>query len=234
MRIVVDHTIIVDFPVSLPRVTLALRVTPEDNHDQTVAGWRIGPDCDARLNVGRDGYGNILTMLYADGPLDRIEIHVGGEVFTGPSSGILSAAHPEPLPPSLFLRQSFGNAEAPDLAALAIDAIEEAEGDIDRLHLLNVALHRRAEESGADVLAAMFVAAARRLNYPARCVSGYFARDGGATPHFWAEAYVADVGWVGFDPAIGLSAGEDHARVASAIDLSGVATVIGGRIRTES
>jgi transglutaminase-like putative cysteine protease len=93
-----------------------------------------------------------------------------------------------------------------------------------------VALHRRADDSGPDVLAAMFVTAARRLNYPARCVSGYFARDGGATPHFWAEAYVADVGWVGFDPAIGLSAGEDHARVASAIDLSGVATVVGGRI----
>lgn len=230
MRIAVDHTIIVDFPVSLPRVTLALRVTPEDNHDQTVSGWRIGPDRDARLTIGRDGFGNILTMLYADGPLDRIEIHVGGEVFTGPSSGILSAAHPEPLPPSLFLRQASGTAEAPDLAALAIDAIEETDGDIDRLHLLNVALHRRADDSGADMLAAMFVAAARRLSYPARCVSGYLARDGGATPHFWAEAYVADVGWIGFDPAIGLSAGEDHARVASAIDLSGVATVVGGRV----
>ena len=235
MRIAIDHTIIVDFPVSLPRVTLALRVTPEDNHDQTVTGWRIGPDRDARLNIGRDGYGNVLTMLYADGPLDRIEIHIGGEVFTGPSSGILSAAHPEPLPPALFLRQSSGNADAPDLAALAIDATQGgAEGDIDRLHLLNVALHRRAEDAGADDLAAMFVAAARRLNYPARCVSGYLARDADAVPHFWAEAYVADVGWVGFDPAIGLSAGEDHARVASAIDLSGVATVVGGRISSTS
>jgi len=230
MRIAVDHTIIVDFPVSLPRVSLALRVTPEDNHDQTVSGWRIGPDRDARLNIGRDGYGNVLTMLYADGPLDRIEIHVGGEVFTGPSSGILSATHPEPLPPALFLRQPSGTAEAPDLAALAIDAVEGADGDIDRLHLLNVALHRRADDSAPDELAAMFVAAARRLNYPARCVSGYLARDGGAAPHFWAEAYVAEVGWVGFDPAIGLSAGEDHARVASALDLAGVAAVVGGRV----
>lgn len=230
MRIAVDHTITVEFPVPLPRVTLALRVTPEDNHDQTVSGWRISPDRDARLNVGRDGYGNILTMLYADGPLDRIEIHVGGEVFTGPSSGILSAAHPEPLPPALFLRQSPGDAEAPDLAALAIEAADGASGDIDRLHLLNVALHRRASESGPDVLATMFAAAARRLNYPARCVSGYVARDGGAAPHFWAEAYVADLGWIGFDPAIGLSASEDHARVASALDINGVAAVVGGPV----
>lgn len=234
MRIAVDHTITVDFPAPLSRVTLALRVTPEDNHDQTVAGWRIGLDCDARLSAGRDGYGNVLTMLYADGPLDRIEIHVGGEIFTGPSSGILSAAHPEPLPPSLFLRQSSGQPEAPDLAALAIDAIEGADGHIDRLHLLNVALHCRADDSGPDALAAMFVAAARRLSYPARCVSGYLAHDGGAAPHFWAEAYVADIGWIGFDPAIGLSAGEDHARVASAIDLNGVAAVVGGRISLAS
>jgi transglutaminase-like putative cysteine protease len=111
-----------------------------------------------------------------------------------------------------------------------MDAVEGADGDIDRLHLLNVALHRRADDSAPDELAAMFVAAARRLNYPARCVSGYLARDGGAAPHFWAEAYVAEVGWVGFDPAIGLSAGEDHARVASALDLAGVAAVVGGRV----
>lgn len=228
MRIVIDHVITVEFAKLLPRVTLALRVTPEDNHDQTVSGWRIGPDRDARLNPGRDGYGNVLTMLYAEGPLDRIEVHVSGEVFTGPSSGILSAAHPEPLPPGLFLRPSSGNAEAPDLAALAIEATEGAGGDIDRLHLLNVALHHRGEDADPSMLTAMFVAAARRLNYPARFVSGYLAQEAGAAPHYWAEAYVADVGWVGFDPAIGLSAGEDHARVASALDLGGVATVTGG------
>jgi hypothetical protein len=230
MRIAVDHVIPIDFAVPLPRVTLALRVTPEDNHDQTVTGWRIGPDCDARLRTGRDGYGNVLTMLYAEGPLDRIEVHVGGEVFTGPSNGVLSAAHPEPLPPALFLRAPAASTDAPDLAVLAIEACAGAEGIIDRLHLLNVALHRRADDATPAMLAAMFAAAARRLDYPARCVSGYLARDAGAVPHFWAEAHVATVGWIGFDPALGLSAGEDHARVASALDLAGVAAVVGAPV----
>ncbi len=230
MRILIDHSWSIDFASTLVRAALALRVTPEDNHDQTVAGWRIGPDCDARLNTGRDGYGNVLTMLYADGPLDRIEVHVTGEVFTGPSSGILSATHPEPLPPALFLRPAPGSVEAPDLAAIAIEAVEGATGPIDRLHLLNVALHRRAADADDGALAGMFVAAARRLGFPARCVSGYLAQGEGSVPHYWAEAYVDTVGWIGFDPATGLSAGEDHARVASALDLAGVAAITGAPV----
>ena len=228
MRIPVDHVIAVDFAAPLPRATLALRVTPEDSHDQTVASWRIGPDCDARMTTGRDGFGNVLTMLYADGPLERIEVHVWGEIFTGPSNGILTGSHAEPLPPDLFLRASIGQGEAPDLAALAIEASDGATEAIDRLHLLNVALHQRAGEAGPDRLAEMFVAAARRLGHPARYVSGYLARDGGSAPHFWAEARIGGIGWVGFDPALGLSAGEDHARVAAALDLSGVLPVVGG------
>lgn len=225
MRIAIDHTLTVAFPFAQSRVTLALRVTPEDNHDQTVAGWRIGPDCDARLRTGRDGYGNVLTMVYAEGPIDSIEFHVTGEVFTGPSSGILSAAHPEPLPAALFLRPA---ADAtPDLTALAIEGGEGASDAVERLHLANVALHRRADTVVGDALAAAFVTAARRLSYPARCVSGYLAEGTASRPHIWAEAHVEGIGWIGFDPGLGLSAGEDHARVASALELAGVA-MIGG------
>lgn len=231
MRIAIDHSIVVDFPFPQARVALALRVTPEDNAGQTVSGWRIGPDCDARLRTGHDGYGNVLTMLYADGPLDRIEIHVEGEVFTGPSSGILNAAHPEPLPPALFLRVAASSGDAPDLAARAIDALGDGSAGIDRLHLLNRALHDRAADASTGELAEAFAVAARWLGYPARCVSGYLGDGGtGSSPHIWAEAHVPDVGWIGFDPTTGLSAGEDHARVASALDLAGVAPVTGGPI----
>jgi hypothetical protein len=226
MRILVDHFIPISFSYPQPRVALALRVTPEDSHDQTVANWRIGPDCDARLRDGRDGFGNVLTMLYAEGPLERIEIHVGGEVFTGPSSGILGAGHAEPLPPALFLRAG-GDAASPELVAIAVDAAAASQDDIDRLHLANVALHNQAIDDPAQRVA-IFTAAARRMSFPARCVSGYLADDRGAgVPHVWAEAHVERVGWVGFDPATGLSAGEDHARVASALDLAGIAPVVG-------
>lgn len=223
MRIAVDHTLTVAFPSLQSRATLALRVTPDDHHDQTVSGWRIGPDCDARLRTGRDGYGNVLTMVYAEGPIDGIEFHVTGEVFTGPSSGILSAAHPEPLPPALFLRS--GDDAPPDLVAQAVGASEDASDAIEQLHHVNGALHRNAADH--DALATSFVAAARRLGYPARCVSGYLGGEGGSRPHVWAEAHVAGIGWVGFDPMLGLSAGEDHARIASALDLAGVAMIVG-------
>ena len=229
MRIAIDHVWAVDFGGTLSRAVLALRVTPEDGHGQTIAGWRIWPDCNARLRTGRDGYGNVLTMLYAEGPFGRCEVHVSGEVFTSPSSGILAASHPEPLPPQLFLRMPSSAADAPDLAALAVEASEGSDG-IDRLHLLNVALHKRAGEAETGDLVTMFVAAARRLAFPARCVSGYLAQGDGSAPHYWAEAFVADVGWIGFDPSTGLSAGEDHARVASALDLAGVAAITGGAV----
>lgn len=225
MRIVIDHTLSVDFAFTQPRATLALRVTPEDNHDQTVSGWRIGPDCDARLRTGRDGYGNVLTMVYAEGPVDGIEFHVTGEVFTGPSSGILSAAHPEPLPAPLFLRA--GADPTPELTAIAIESAGAATDMIERLHLANVALHHRVGSEADEVLVGALVHSARRLECPARCVSGYLATADGSRPHVWAEAFVDGIGWVGFDPALGLSAGEDHARVASALDLAGVA-MIGG------
>ena len=228
MRIAVDHVFTVTFPFQLARAELALRVTPDDHHDQTVSGWRIGPDCDARLRTGRDGYGNILTMLYAEGPLDSIDVHVSGEVFTGPSSGILSPAHAEPLPPRLFLRPAPAGGDGPDRAALAVEAAAAGGDALDRLHLANVALHDAAEDAEAGVLATAFVAAARRMAVPARCVSGYLAdRDGVAAPHLWAEAYVDAVGWIGFDPLTGLAAGEDHVRVANALDAAGVAMIVG-------
>ena len=226
MRIAIDHTLTVAFPFVRPRATLALRVTPEDGHDQTISGWRIGPDCDARLRATRDGYGNVLTMVYAEGPIDGIEFHVTGEVFTGPSSGILSAAHPEPLPPSLFLRASADI--APDLSAMATEAGLAASDAVERLHLVNVALHRRTDDAENDWLVTALVIAARKLSHPARFVSGYLADGGGARPHVWAEVHVPGIGWIGFDPALGLSVGEDHARVASALDLVGVAMVSGG------
>ena len=68
---------------------------------------------------------------------------------------------------------------------------------------------------------------------PARFVSGHFLRSDGTVHqqagHAWAEAYVPDLGWVGFDAANGLCTTDAHARVAIGLDYLGAAPVRGTR-----
>jgi transglutaminase-like putative cysteine protease len=82
-------------------------------------------------------------------------------------------------------------------------------------------------------LSHIFIAAARRCGVPARYVSGHLARADGVVEqeasHAWAEAYVPDLGWLGFDPANGICPTEQHVRVATALDYLGAAPVRGSR-----
>ena len=77
----------------------------------------------------------------------------------------------------------------------------------------------------------IFIAAARSLGIPARYVGGYFHRDDGVIEqdagHAWAEAFVPELGWVGFDPANGICATDAHVRVAVGLDYLGAAPVRG-------
>ena len=75
----------------------------------------------------------------------------------------------------------------------------------------------------------IFIALARQLGVPTRYVSGYLFRDesgadrstDGAT-HAWAECWVPDLGWVGFDPTNNVIASERHIRVAVGRDYADV------------
>jgi transglutaminase-like putative cysteine protease len=67
----------------------------------------------------------------------------------------------------------------------------------------------------------IMIALVRQLGIPCRYVSGYLFQPGetptrstdGAT-HAWVEAWLCDLGWVGFDPTHNSLAGEHHIRVA--------------------
>jgi transglutaminase-like putative cysteine protease len=251
MRLSIDHVTRYRFTAPQARVVQLLRLTPDNSHDQTVARWRIHVDCDARLRERRDGFGNRVTMLYAEGPLDGIEIAVAGEVLTSHSDGVLHGV-PEVLPPALFLRPTPATAADAAIAGFAQEAAGGADR-LDALHRLNAALHRgfrvdlgrpvagrTAAQAFAGAtatprdLAHVFIAAARTLGAPTRYVGGYCdalrAGDHRPTPHAWAEAHVDRLGWVGFDPFLGLSPEERHVRVAAALDAAGAAPVAGSRL----
>ena len=85
----------------------------------------------------------------------------------------------------------------------------------------------------------IMIALVRELRIPCRYVSGYLFHRAGASErsdsdrsdpdrsaedamHAWVEAYLPDLGWVGFDPTNNVLAGERHIRVAVGRDYADV------------
>ncbi len=68
----------------------------------------------------------------------------------------------------------------------------------------------------------LFCALARQNGIPARYVSGYLHQGNGyfgdSQMHAWAEAYIPNVGWLGFDPSNNLLANANHIKVAHGKD----------------
>ena len=70
----------------------------------------------------------------------------------------------------------------------------------------------------------LFCALARANKIPARYVSGYLHQGNGyfgdSQMHAWAETYVPQVGWVGFDPTNNLLVDDNHIKVAHGKDFN--------------
>jgi transglutaminase-like putative cysteine protease len=249
MRLSIDHRTTYRFTEPQARVVQLLRMTPRNSHDQTVVDWHIAVDCDARTRDHADGFGNLTTMLYAEGPLEKIEISVTGEIVTSGTDGRLRGAA-EPLPPRLFLRETPATRAGGAIRTFARQAGEGRGADVPLLLEMATTLRHRlaldrgrpdpalvAEEAFAGTratprdLAQILIAAARALDVPARYVTGYcdLQDDHRPAPHGWMEAWV-DGCWTGIDPTLGQIAGEHHARVAVALDAAGAAPVAGTRM----
>jgi transglutaminase-like putative cysteine protease len=249
MRLTIDHRTTYRFSEPQARLVQMLRLTPQNSHDQTVAEWRIDVDHDAKMRDGCDGWGNQVTMLYVEGPIDGIEIAVSGEVVTSHSDGVLHGVA-ERFPPSLFLRDTAATPRDAAIAGWAREIVGDAP-PLAGLHRINAALRERfaidRAEAGAVCdagttwreprasareLAQIFAVAARSLGTPARYVSGYSAAAGDhrPSPHGWAEAHIPGIGWIGFDCGTGLSPEDHHVRVAVALDAAGAAPIAGSRL----
>lgn len=68
----------------------------------------------------------------------------------------------------------------------------------------------------------LFCALARKNGIPTRYVSGYLDQDSGffgdSQMHAWAEAYIPQIGWKGFDPTNDILANTNHIKVCHGKD----------------
>jgi transglutaminase-like putative cysteine protease len=233
-------------------VTQLLRLTPRDHEGQHVLSWRIDLSEDCLLHQHEDAFGNIIHSFTAEGPFDRLSVEVDGEVDTQDTGGLVKGAV-ECFPPQLFLRETSLTQPDPAIVDFAKTAQAGTNGDnLALLHALLAALNRQiafdtdpthTATTAAQAFALrrgvcqdithIFVAAARSLGIPARYVGGHFHRADGVTSqeagHAWAEAYVENLGWVGFDPTNGICITDAHVRVAVGLDYLGASPVRGTR-----
>jgi transglutaminase-like putative cysteine protease len=250
MQLRIRHETVYAYEHPVPYSLQLLRLTPRPHAGLHVASWRIASDRRRSTFRQLDGFGNVTHAHVVREPHTRLTLVAEGVVETHDTTGIVRGA-PEPLPPPYYLRSTPLTAPAAALAALAVEAGRGAD-PLARLHRLLALVHERVDylsgvgyvrttaadalRRGAGVcqdLAHVFVAAARLLDCPARCVGGYLwggdEDDPDGAGHAWAEAHHPDVGWIGFDAVRGTCTGARHVPCAVGLDYRDAAPVHGVR-----
>ena len=252
MRIRIHHETTYSYQRPAQSVIQALRLTPRDHDGQYVWKWRVDVDFGGLSRPRDDAFGNILHLLSGQGPIGSFTIAVDGEIETTDTAGIVRGAA-ECFPPTLYLRETALTKPDENIVAFARSAMSDGgAGRLDILHRLLAATHQHlvfdigptdatttaalAFGIGRGVcqdLSHVFIAAARSLGIPCRYVGGYLLRSDGTIQqeagHAWAEAYLPDLGWIGFDPANGISPTDAYIRVAVGLDYLGAAPVRGAQ-----
>jgi len=248
MRLAVTHETVYRFDVPASRAIQTLRLTPRNTESQLVHGWRIDVSQDCRLSPVEDAFGNLTHTFSIDGPIDELSIVASGVVVTEDTSGILHKTR-ERLPLAVACRVT--ERTGAELAVRDFAASTEVLGDrLATLHALMGRIHERvavdpeapvrlpavvlAEGSATPAdLVHLFLASARALDIPARCVAGHLFTECGAsteTGHLWIEAHVGpQLGWVGFDAIENNCPTDRWIRVAVGLDALDVAPIRGVR-----
>ncbi len=249
MQLSIHHSTIYRYDEAAHRVFQALRLWPIPGSGQVIRSWRVEIDGERLEPTCVDGFGNPAATHVIDRLVDSIRITVRAEVQTQDRSGVLGEST-EPLPPAYFMNST--PLTAPDVALqeLAATCRDEGDGEVALIHRLCTAVSERIDyqpytthvaTSAAEALSAgagvcqdhahVLISCARVLGFPARYISGYLCAGTGsaAASHAWAEVWITDLGWVGFDPANRVCPDERYVRVAVGRDYNDAAPVRGVR-----
>ncbi len=251
MRLLVDHRTTYRFDPPMRGLVQSLRLTPSLCAGQQVIAWSVeveGAECGAGF---RDGAGDWIETAVLPGPVEEAAVSVRGEIATVNTGGVLTG-HRERIPPESYLRPTRAtraDRALEDLAAAAVEGVP-SEDVLSRAHVLSaavlaaIAYTPSATEPNTTAAEALslgrgvcqdhthaLIAAALTLDIPARYVTGYLFtsdEDGGQeASHAWAELFVPDLGWVGFDAANGVCPDDRYIRLGSGGDAIEAAPIRG-------
>lgn len=248
MRISINHVSRYTYDLPATYAIQTLRLTPPTFAGQTIQDWTITAPGFAKATAFRDSFGNAAHLVtFTESHRDSVII-AKGVVDTEDRAGVVQGLM-EIVPLRTYLRQTVNTTPGERVRALAEKATTHH--NLDRFHALMgdvreavaytigvtsaVTTAEQALEIGSGVCqdhAHIFIAAARLLGAPARYVNGYFVSgsdEAAEAHHAWAEVYIEDLGWVGFDPANGICPNELYVRLATGLDAASSAPIRGTR-----
>lgn len=254
MLLTIEHTTTYHYDPPIPGGLQQLRLTPRSSEHQRVIEWETTVIGGIKQVSFADQHGNHTELVSFLNDVDRLEVISRGRVETIEAHGVVGYTSGT-APLWLFRRQTGLTAPGPQIEALVESVGSDKAGDdgqpLDVLHRLAGAIAEsvtyttgssEVSDSAEDVLTAgrgvcqdhahVLISAARHLGCSARYVSGYLQMsevDFQDASHAWAEVWVADLGWVGFDPSNAISPDERYVRVATGLDYTEAAPISGLR-----
>lgn len=248
MRLVVEHDTNYQFETPRQRVVQSHRLTPMDTDSQRILEWSVTVEGASFGAAFVDGGGNRVITMTLPGPVENMTVSVRGIVETTDSAGVLRGLR-EQITPLAYLRETWATAPGVGLIELA-ESLDEDAGTLGAAHEMARLVYERiaytpgatehhqtaAEvvELGAGVCqdhAQVLIALARIRGMPARYVTGYMLSgkgdERGEAGHAWAEIFVQNLGWVGFDAANECCPDERYIRVGSGLDAHDAAPIRG-------
>lgn len=250
MHLKVSHTTAYQYDKPVDYALQQLRIMPKDSTGQRVLNWATQVEGGRSQVSYTDQHRNHVELVSFDPEVQNVIIHCEGEVEVTLNDGVVGK-HVGLAPLWLFKRHTELTKAGPKICKLARQFKQDNGSDITQFHALSAAITdvvdyqigqtgamTSAEEAfcgGAGVCqdhAHIFISAARYLSYPARYVSGYLLMDDRIEQeagHAWAEVYLQDLGWVGFDVSNGICPDERYIRVATGLDYFEAAPVSGMR-----
>ncbi len=249
MRLSVAHTTRFIYSARVVETYMELRVRPRDDARQRCLSFDLHVEPKSKVASYRDGFQNWVHYLSYLPAHERVVISSRSVVETGVGAARVIDGFPEDF---LQFRAPVENVAgvrrmADRLRPANLASAEEVESALDALALyINHRFEYEAETTDvytgvAEVLklrhgvcqdfAHLYVAVGRAMRIPTRYVSGYIVPGGGvlgaAASHAWAEAWVPERGWIGYDPTNPIKVGPQHVAVAVGRDYHDVAPTRG-------
>ena len=227
------------FSSNVPRLVQSIMLHPTECSNQKVFSCEIVTSNGVLVEVPKDALGHRLYNIYnkniSKPQTISMKTTVETKDFFGLMKGLDESVHPE-----CFLRQT--KLTRPDKKILKLVKKKAEKSSVDFCHYLNQCvsssikyvsgttdIHSSAVDAisqGSGVcqdFSHILVGLARFHDYPARYVNGFMLDDtniASNNTHAWAEIFITDLGWVGFDPCHGKCIDERYVRVGCGYDFS--------------